>query len=679
MGVVYKARQLRPRRAVALKMVLAGEHAGPEALSRFRAEAEAIARLQHPNIVTVHEVGEHQGRPFFSLELVEGGSLAHALARRPFTPDEAAGLLHQVARGVAYAHQRGVVHRDLKPANVLLAFEAGAEDEVEKWTVKIADFGLAKQLDGISSLMPGGPRTASGAILGTPSYMAPEQVGGRSKEVGPATDVYALGAILYELLTGRVPFRGESTLDTLMQVANAEPVPPSRLAPGVPRDLETICLKCLAKGPAQRYTSAGELAGELKRYLAGEAIRARPRRGLERLRRWLGKRKEAVYFAGGMFAVTLAIGIVFAFRRDAPPNATNPVTNATQEDEKDEFGESRIVTAGRKTTSANNLLQMGTAFHNAAAASSRVGEMPPAAIYDKEGKRPLLSWRVAVLPYVEQQQLYRQFKLDESWDSPHNRRLLEKMPKLYDADWVEKPKGHTFYQVFTGRETLFDPAHLGKGGPFGRRGPSLNTDFSDGTSNTILIAEGGKAVPWTKPEELELRPGAPLPALGGLFKDGFHALMGDGSVTFVTRKVSEKTLRSAIDPRDGKPLGDDWPSSRDGPVVRPTAEATPAEVTPAQAAQLLPVRGKVTLDGAPVPAGQVTFHGPGKDTHASSLAADGTYQLSAPAGEYRVTVMASGKLRLPALYAQRDSTPLAARVDSSKPGPLTVDFDLKGR
>jgi serine/threonine protein kinase len=257
MGVVYQARQTALDRTVALKMILAGAHAGTEERRRFQDEAEAAARLQHPNIVQVYEVGDAGGLPYCSLEFCPGGSLADRLRGEPLVPKEAARLTETLARAVQAAHAAGIVHRDLKPANVLLAADG---------TPKVSDFGLAKRLDG----PPG--QTASGAVIGTPSSMAPEQAGGKSKEVGPATDVYALGAILYELLTGRPPFRTANPLDTLLLVVSEEPVPPSHLQPGVPWDLEAVVLKCLEKEPRRRYSSAQELAEELRRIGVGEPV-----------------------------------------------------------------------------------------------------------------------------------------------------------------------------------------------------------------------------------------------------------------------------------------------------------------------------------------------------------------------------------------------------------------------
>jgi eukaryotic-like serine/threonine-protein kinase len=307
MGVVYLARQIRLNRMVAIKMILAGGQAGDEELARFRAEAEAVARLQHPNIVQIHEVGEQDGRPFFVLEYVDGGSLDRMLAGTPQLARPAAELVEALARAMHLAHQKGVVHRDLKPANVLLSVGQAAllatggtgKQGCLPYEPKVTDFGLAKRLD--LSLAA----TRTGAIMGTPSYMAPEQALGRNEEVGPAADVYALGAILYECLTGRPPFRGESPLDTLQQVVASEPVAPRQLQPKVSRDLETVCLKCLQKEPRKRYASALEMAEDLRRFLNNEPIRARPVGPAGRLWRWC-RRNPAV----ASLVAALALGTV---------------------------------------------------------------------------------------------------------------------------------------------------------------------------------------------------------------------------------------------------------------------------------------------------------------------------------------------------------------------------------
>jgi serine/threonine-protein kinase len=299
MGIVYKARDPRLNRLVALKMLRPGGRACPEELARFRHEAAAAARLQHPHIVQIYEVGESGGCPFFAMEWVEGGSLDRKLRGAPLPPRDAARLVATLARAVHAAHQRGLVHRDLKPANVLLTAEG---------LPKVADFGLAKRLDA------GAGETKSGVILGTPSYMAPEQAQGRPSAVTPLTDVYALGAVLYEVLTGRPPFRAATTHETLQQVLDEDPVPPRRLLPKTPRDLETVCLKCLRKEPHQRYASAAALAEDLERYLAGEPIVARPVGRVERLLKWARRRPAA---AGLWPALTLllALGVGVAWSR----------------------------------------------------------------------------------------------------------------------------------------------------------------------------------------------------------------------------------------------------------------------------------------------------------------------------------------------------------------------------
>jgi eukaryotic-like serine/threonine-protein kinase len=304
MGVVYKARHRRLHRLVALKMVLAGQHVGPVGLARFRAEAEAVAKLSHPNIVQIYETGEHEGRPFFSLEFADGGSLDQRLSESPTSPRGAAQLIETLARTMHVAHEHGIVHRDLKPANILLA-KLGKHSSITKsreldslslpadhWsrstTPKIADFGLAKHLDDDSS------NTKTGAILGTPSYMAPEQAGGKTREIGPPCDIYALGAILYELLVGRPPFRAGNPIDTIRQVMDQEPVPPRQLEPRVPNDLETICLKCLEKDPLRRYPTALALADDLQRFSDGHPIEARPTPAWERAWKWARRRPAIV-------------------------------------------------------------------------------------------------------------------------------------------------------------------------------------------------------------------------------------------------------------------------------------------------------------------------------------------------------------------------------------------------
>ena len=271
MGIVYKARHLRLSRAVALKMLQAGAYAGSHERARFQREAQVVAGLRHANIVQVYDVGDHDGCPFFTMELLEGGSLVQALAGTPQPARQVAALVVMLAEAVQVAHQAGIVHRDLKPGNILLTAEG---------TPKVADFGLARHFEGEAAL------TLSGTRMGTPSYMAPEQVVGKAGTTGPATDIYALGALLYEMLTGRPPFRGETATETERQVVQDEPVSPSRLNTKVPRDLETICLKCLSKEPHRRYASAAAIADDLRRFMEGRPIKARPVGWGERSWRW---------------------------------------------------------------------------------------------------------------------------------------------------------------------------------------------------------------------------------------------------------------------------------------------------------------------------------------------------------------------------------------------------------
>ncbi len=294
MGIVYKARHERLDRFVALKMIRAGLSARPEDLARFESEAKAVAAIEHSNIVKIFEIGEHDGLPYFSLEYLSGGSLATKIGGKPQPVDEAARIVEVLARAMDVAHQHKVIHRDLKPGNVLVAADG---------TVKITDFGLVKRLEGDSG------QTRSGSILGTPSYMAPEQARGENQTVGPAADQYALGAILYELLTGRPPFQGTSALDTLDMVRTREPVPPSQLQPKTPRDLETICLKCLEKEVPRRYPDVLALAEDLRRFRAGETILARPVSDAERLWRWCLRNPRVASLSA---AVALLLVIVTA-------------------------------------------------------------------------------------------------------------------------------------------------------------------------------------------------------------------------------------------------------------------------------------------------------------------------------------------------------------------------------
>ncbi len=293
MGVVYKARQVKLNRLVAVKMILAGAHAGAAARARFQTEAEAAASLRHPNIVQIYEVGEHDGLPFLALEFMEGGSLAQKIAHAPQPPRAAAETAETLARAVHFAHQQGVIHRDLKPANVLLTADG---------VPKIADFGLAKRLGADTG------QTRTGEVVGTPAYMAPEQAAPGAAPVGTPADVYALGAILYELLAGRPPFQAATALDVLTQVISAEPAPPRQLRPKTPRDLETICLKCLRKEPRRRYGSAEALAEDLRRFLTGRPIQARRVGAVERAVKWVRRNAAASALAAVVMLAALGGG-----------------------------------------------------------------------------------------------------------------------------------------------------------------------------------------------------------------------------------------------------------------------------------------------------------------------------------------------------------------------------------
>jgi WD40 repeat protein/serine/threonine protein kinase len=289
MGVVYKARQRSLNRTVALKMILTGELASEEEVARFHTEAESAAGLKHPNIVNIHDVGVEAGHHFFSMDYIEGRNLEELILENPLPARQAASYLLEIAEAIEYAHQQGILHRDLKPSNILIDHTGAPQ---------ITDFGLAKQLQ------KDGQLTGTGQLLGTPAYMPPEQAAGERELFAPAMDVYSLGAILYELITGRPPFRAESTLELVIQVLELDPIAPRLMNPNIPRDLETICLKCLAKDPQRRYTSAAALAADLDRWLNNQPIHARPVSSLERAWRWC-RRRPAV--AGLSVAVALAI------------------------------------------------------------------------------------------------------------------------------------------------------------------------------------------------------------------------------------------------------------------------------------------------------------------------------------------------------------------------------------
>ncbi len=302
MGVVWKARQSSLNREVALKMIRAGALASRDEVERFLREAEAAANLQHPNIVAIHEVGEHSGQHYFSMDYVAGRDLGDLVKDGPLSPGRAARYVKIIADAIHFAHQRGTLHRDLKPQNVLI----DAADQP-----RITDFGLAKVMKDDSGL------TQPGVVMGSPSYMPPEQASGRHGDIGPASDVYSLGAMLYELLTGRPPFRGATALATLRDVMEAEPVPPRRLQADIAPDLETICLKCLEKNPSTRYPSARALAEELDRFLRGEPIQARPASAVRKAVSWARRHPGVLAAAAALVMVALAFGVFYLFEENA--------------------------------------------------------------------------------------------------------------------------------------------------------------------------------------------------------------------------------------------------------------------------------------------------------------------------------------------------------------------------
>ncbi len=348
MGFVYRARQVQAQRIVALKVMAAGAFAAPDFVKRFRTEAEAVAKLDHPNIVPIYDIGECEGQPFFSMKFVEGGSLAQRISnsKSPISDRDAAELVAKLARAVHYAHQHSILHRDIKPANVLV--DAQGEPV-------LTDFGLARLVEKDSTL------TRTMAMLGTPSYMSPEQARGEAKHLTTAVDVYGLGAVFYELLTGQPPFAGGTTMDTVRQVLDREPRRPSLVRPGTDRDLETICLKCLAKEPARRYGSAEALAADLERWLQHEPILARPVSGVERAAKWMRRNPVATVFS----AVTLlivAVSVVMLARANVRIRKAQDTETILRGQAERKAEESRQQLVRLNVSTGNRLVQNGDYF-----------------------------------------------------------------------------------------------------------------------------------------------------------------------------------------------------------------------------------------------------------------------------------------------------------------------------
>lgn len=394
MGVVYKAKQIALGRIVALKVLLAGQHASDRDRERFRHEAEVLAKLQHPGIVQIYEIGETDSGTYIVLEFLDGGTLAEQLDGKPWPVAPAAHLIEQIAEAVEAAHRAGIVHRDLKPGNILLSRGSGlwaasstADDRTTELKgaaiptpptspsalptasgplplqPKIADFGIAKRLYSDTGL------TASGAVVGTPAYMSPEQAGGHSRDTGPASDVYSLGAILYELITGRPPFNGVSPIETLMQVRFNDPIAPTALNPQVPRDLETICLKCLEKDPQKRFPSAAYLAKDLHRFLHSVPILARPPGWFSQLAKWVRRNPTRAAMVGMLviaFAASIAGGVLHTLRvRAERDRAERNVELATQavDEMLTEVGEEHLALEPRMEEKRRILLEKALAFY----------------------------------------------------------------------------------------------------------------------------------------------------------------------------------------------------------------------------------------------------------------------------------------------------------------------------
>jgi WD40 repeat protein/serine/threonine protein kinase len=534
MGVIYKARQLRLNRTVALKRLA---YTNERQLARARREAETLARLQHPNIVQIFEILEHEGRVYLALEFVDGGPLSARLDGKPQAAETSAQLIETLARAIHHVHQRGIVHRDLKPSNVLLADSAGEAFQPDllsgaAWAgalPKITDFGIAKQLRQDDS------DTRDGDVIGTPSYMAPEQAGGEASTIGPATDVYGLGVLLYEMLTGRVPLLDLNVVDTLLRVRHEEPVPPRRLQPRVPHDLDTICLKCLHKEPSQRYRDAEALADDLRRFLRHEPIRARPTPAWQRLRKWI-RRSPAIAALTLLVLVTAALGfslVVWQWRRaENQAILADAVRHEAQEREALEK-EARLQV---QRLVARNALSEGVAL-------CENGETP----------RGLL-WLALALEMAEADgdvDLARAARLNLSAWQPY---LYRHRADLVHQGWVWSvafhPDGRAMATTgsYDGTARIWDGEGEPKGEPLRHRHPVWHVAFSpDG--KTLLTgsgdASGGEGRLWDASTGQLL---ASWPHASKVLAVAFHP----SGRSCLTLSVEEAVLHGVP---DGKPLG----------------------------------------------------------------------------------------------------------------------------
>jgi hypothetical protein len=515
----------------------------PGQVERFLEEGRAAARLRHPNIVAVFESGRAGDDYYIASEFVEGMPLSARLRTEPPDFRQAAQWVRDLAAGLACAHAAGVIHRDIKPANILLD-RAGRP--------QLADFGLAKRVGEDAT------RTTDGTVLGTPAYMAPEQARGQVAAVGPHSDQYSLGVVLYELLTRRRPFEGTPHA-VLAQVVNEEPRLLSQVNPAVPRELEAVCLKAMAREPRRRYAGVTDLAADLDRFLAGEPVHAR-RPGMgERTRRWLWRRRQPLLLVAGVAAaVFVTLGIIWlngGFR--SPPSPELPLQ--TEESPVDPG----IEVQARLEKSAQNLHSLGMALHNSCGVYSY---FPQPALYGKDGT-PLLSWRVALLPFLDQTTLYKRFHLDEPWDSPHNLELVQHMPKVYENPGVSTSKPYmTSYQIIVGPGAVFEA------NPKQRIGLA---DITDERASTLLVVEAAEPVEWTRPTDLTFAPDRPLPGFGAEASDGFPVCFSDGRVSFLKAEINkdDKLLRALIT-RSGGELVNLRPYAFDPRQTRPKASPT---------------------------------------------------------------------------------------------------------
>lgn len=527
MGVVFEARQLSLNRRVALKMIKSSQLAGEEDLRRFQTEAESVAKLDHPGIVPIYEVGEIEGQHFFSMGLIRGGSLIEVVKNKSPDPKSAARLMLKVAEAIQFAHSQGIIHRDLKPGNILLDSQGNP---------KVADFGLAKHLDEESDL------TESGQIMGTPAYMPPEQARGEFESIGPASDQYSLGVMLYELCTGMRPFSGAAHV-VIPKILSEDPPSLRSLNPKAPRDLEAICHRAMQKSPQHRYPSVEEFANDLNRFLNDEPVRTRKYGLRERTARLMRRRKFTLFTT---VSICLAVVLTWYFTPEPPQK---PLPKLITVDDMMDYNQAIIDTR-------QDLSSISVSFQNYHDVHRK---FPPWAIYSQNGS-PLLSWRVAILPYIDQRALYEKFHLDEPWDSPHNLKLLDLMPGDFANDLLDpENRSHTHYRAVIGSGTCFEPFPDAK---------VRRQDIKDNQSNTLLVVDSQEMVPWTKPDEIPLPPETSWPHyedvevhnqkvlnnIGGNFEEGFFAIAASGETKFYLQKIFEQedVVRSLFTRNDGQ-------------------------------------------------------------------------------------------------------------------------------